>query len=1427
MSGNPLPNHANKPGLPAGQGEKLYQALFYGSPEPIIIYDRNAVILALNPVAAENLGASIEACIGRSLQEFVPEMYDLVRQRIAQVITTGKTLRVEDWVDLHDGRRCFASTLQLIRDFHNGEDAVQAIAYEITAQRQAEAAKQQSDQLFQNLADNLPGAIFKYVLYPDGSDRVTYMSFGCERLWEVKPEQVAENATILWEMVLLEDLPKMQESVIESAQTLQEWNHEWRIITPSGKLKWIQGKGKPQRRDNGDVVWYTVILDITDRKQAELSLAESEARYRRLYEDSPVMMHSIDRDGRLINISNHWLKKLGYEREEIIGRRSIEFLTEDSRRYAEEIILPEYFRTGKVENVPYQFVCKDGKVIDILASAIAERDEHGNFVRFLGVFNDITEQKQAEAERDRFFELSIDILGIAGFDGFFKRINPAFERMLGYTQAELLALPFIELVHPDDREATIAIYEALIAGEIVVAFENRYRHQDGSYRWLQWNAIAALESQVIYAAARDITEQKQAEETLRRAYADVESQVKHRTVQLRVTNKLLQQEINQHIAAEAALRRVEEIQRIILSAIPDLLVLVDSEGNHLNVMSGGEVLLTKNWEETCRSNVYAVLPPHLAEQRMQFIKLAIETGEKQVYEYEIEIKGKTYYEEARIVVSGENEALVIVRDISDRKRVEQELADSYMFLQSIIDYLPVSVFVKDGREETFGQLILLNKTCEQLFGKPASQLLGKTGFEFFPAEHVEFYKQKDREAFEQGEAIDIPEELIDSPTLGKRMVHTVKVPLFDHEGRPQYLICCSEDITERKAAETALRRVEEIQRIILSAIPDLLVRVDREGNYLNIMSGGEITLINEREVFQQSNLKKILPPHLAEQRLQFINLAIETGEKQVYEYEIEVKGKTYYEEARIVVSGENEVLTIVRDITDRKAAEDALRESEERYRLLSVLSPVGIWKSDLKGLNTYANERAAQLVGRKLDQVAGQGWTENILPSDRDRVFCEWQNFLEQAQTQPEAEFQSEICFVHADNSTVWTLVRAVAERNANGEVIGFIGSVTDISDRKAAEQALWENSSFLETIMHNLPVSLFVKDGREENFGKFIFINQVCEQMLGLSAAEMIGKNDYDFFPPEQADFYILKDRQTYANKTLVDIPEEPIDSATLGRRILHTIKVPLFDKSGNPRYLIGFAEDITDRKAAEDALRANLKREKELNQLKSKFVSITSHEFRNPLATINAATQNLINYSHKLSDQSKQKRLQNIKKACDQMDKLLDEVLVLARLESGSFTYNPDFLDFDDFCHELITEFDLVSQQKSIAIDLQLIGNCKRLWLDQKLISLALHNLLSNAIKFSPEQSTVTFTVIRDSEFVSVAIADQGIGIPATEIEKLFKSFQRASNAGAIEGTGLGLSIAKQVIDLCGGTIGISSEVDQGTTFTIKLPCVPGVRL
>ena len=263
---------------------------------------------------------------------------------------------------------------------------------DIAEGEQAKAALRASEARFHHMATNLPGGmIYQFVLHQDGTVGMPYISPSCRELYGLEPEEIQRNPALIMDMVHPDDRPAFDESIAESARTLQLWQWEGWVITKPGSLKWFQAAARPERQANGDILWDGFLMDRTARKRAE-------------------------------------------------------------------------------------------------------------------------------EERDQFFSLSIDMLCIAGFDGYFKHLNPAWEKTLGFTNEELYSKPFLEFVHADDRASTAAAAQQLSStGTDVVSFENRYLCKDGTYKWLAWDSTTLPAQGRIYAVARDITPYKQAEQALQKA----------------------------------------------------------------------------------------------------------------------------------------------------------------------------------------------------------------------------------------------------------------------------------------------------------------------------------------------------------------------------------------------------------------------------------------------------------------------------------------------------------------------------------------------------------------------------------------------------------------------------------------------------------------------------------------------------------------------------------------------------------------------------------------------------------------------------------------------------------------------------------------------------------------------------------------------
>ncbi|HEY9808874.1 MAG TPA: ATP-binding protein [Halomicronema sp.] len=254
--------------------------------------------------------------------------------------------------------------------------------------------------------------------------------------------------------------------------------------------------------------------------------------------------------------------------------------------------------------------------------------------------------------------------------------------------------------------------------------------------------------------------------------------------------------------------------------------------------------------------------------------------------------------------------------------------------------------------------------------------------------------------------------------------------------------------------------------------------------------------------------------------------------------------------------------------------------------------------------------------------------------------------------------------------------------------------------------------------------------------------------------------------------------------------------------------------------------------RGKAEAEIRKALIKEQELNELKSRFVSMVSHEFRTPMATILFSAGLLENYGNEWPENKKIRHLQRIQTAVQHMTEMLDYVLLIGQSEAGKLEFKPASMNLEKFCSDLIEEIQILGL-KTHQFSFVCEGNFLDINMDERLLRHIFTNLLSNAIKYSPEGGKIEFKLtenllvehttidgLNTSRNAVFTIQDQGIGIPEEDIKHLFESFHRAANVGTIAGTGLGLAIVKKSVELHQGTIEIKTKLGVGTTFIVTLP-------
>jgi PAS domain S-box-containing protein len=333
-------------------------------------------------------------------------------------------------------------------------------------------------------------------------------------------------------------------------------------------------------------------------------------------------------------------------------------------------------------------------------------------------------------------------------------------------------------------------------------------------------------------------------------------------------------------------------------------------------------------------------------------------------------------------------------------------------------------------------------------------------------------------------------------------------------------------------------------------------------------------------------------------------------------------------------------------------------------------------------------------------------------------------------------------------------------------------------------------------------------------------FVNQACCQFFDMTPEELIGRGFFSFIPDE--DHELVKQHIAGLSRANpVVLVEHRVRTPGGDARWLQWTNRLIVDAQGQYTEIQGVGRDITERRQVEEVLRKALAREMELGELKSRFVSMVSHEFRTPLAVILMNADMLRRYGKRLNESQKEQYLHSIHSSIKHMADLLDDVLVISRAEAGKTEFSPERVNLDAFSQEIINEIKTTTEP-SLVFMFSVTGDCTGTVVDRKRWQLIVSNLVSNAAKYSLPGGAIEISVSCEADQVVFRIQDEGIGIPERDQRHLFETFHRARNVGKIPGTGLGLAIVKQCVEQHGGTLTFESAEGTGTTFTVTIPQV-----
>ncbi|MEG4516792.1 MULTISPECIES: PAS domain S-box protein [unclassified Microcoleus] len=767
----------------------------------------------------------------------------------AFVFDTGQTLQIsEEPVTRYDGKvRLFSTVKTPIRNADGQIVMTVGVSRDMTERKQAEEAVKASETKYRSLVETSQDMIWSV----DAIGRYTFVNPAVKYIYGYEPEEMIGRP--FSDFAAPEQSQKDLEVFARLFAGESVFQYESTHIAKDGSMKHLMFNAIALYDETGNFLGTTgTAADITDRKRAEAALqhanaelerrveartaelrqtfaalSASEARFRTIAATIPgALFQFCNRGGvwqvdyvsdRIFDLTGVTAAEMTRDLNTFISR----IHPEDSESHLASV-------NEAVENLcPWHYegrlVKPDGEIRWWQGDSMPTRSETGEII-FCGVLLDITDRKVAEtairnSQRQLKEAQRLAHVGNWELDAATGTITWSEElfRIFGLEPAAFAPniAEQVALIHPEDLELWETQVQRGLATGIPFDFDFRLYRPDGILRHV--NAVGQAETDVngkvvkLFGAAIDITDRKVAEAALRQAAAELEDRVSERTAELSQAVTQLEQEIGDRKQAEAALQVSEQNLRIIFNNVYDAIFIHDLEGNILDVNNRMLEMYGVSLEQATKlslKNDYSSgdNPIEKMEELWERV-LAGGTGRVE-WKARRPNDGSTFDAEialSRIHLNGNLSIIANVRDISDRKQAEAELQHAQQFMESVLKTIPVGVVAKDAQELRF---VLWNPVAEQLLGFSAAEVIGKNDYDFFPTEQANFFTTKDREVLNNRQIVEIAEEEIETRQGETRIFHTKKTSILDADGKPQYLLAVTEDITDRKQGEIALRRSE-------------------------------------------------------------------------------------------------------------------------------------------------------------------------------------------------------------------------------------------------------------------------------------------------------------------------------------------------------------------------------------------------------------------------------------------------------------------------------------------------------------------------------------------------------------------------------------------------------------------------------------------
>src|SRR5258708_7138673 len=721
------------------------------------------------------------------------------------------------------------------------------------------------------------------------------------------------------------------------------------------------------------------------------------------------------------------------------------------------------------------------------------------------------------------------------------------------------------------------------------------------------------------------------------------------------------------------------------------------------------------------------------------------------------------------------------RDITERKQAEDEL-------RTLVDAIPHFVWIAgpDG---------YVTYDNQRLIGYLAMTLEQVEGDRWMASVHPDDQQrvwEVWQTSIQTGVPYEVEHRLQDGTSGAYRWFLVRGVPQRNAQGEILHWVGTCTDIEDQKRAEQQLKESQENWRVLAETVPQLvwITQPDGSAMYFN-QRYYDYTGASPEQALEYE-WRQFLHPEDAERVVALRHQTLATGEPYEIHYRLK-DGQTgayrwFLARGAPVRDEKGEIVKWVgtcTDIEDQKQAEQKLKASEQNWRVLAETVPQLVWTKRPDDLHEYVNQRWCDYLGFTLEQLQSDRWAylQFVHPDDREGIRA-----LSQHAQDTGAMYESEERLRNSQTGEYrWFLTRAMPVRDDTGQITKWFGTCTDIDEQKRTEEALCQSQERIRALIDSNIIGITSAEMEGE---VLVEANDAWLRMTGYSREDVrnrtlsLGK----LMPPEQAPLFEHAIQELAARGQLTPLEIEMVCKD--GSRLPVVVGGVIFQD--HPRQIVGFTLDNSARK--------------ELEQRKDDFISMASHELRNPLAAVKMQTQLVQKRLERQSHHEAATALARVEEPVKQLERLIGELLDVSKIQAGRLEYLQETVDLDALLHEVADTMQQISTTHAVVVrgaaPRSLVGDKDRL-------GQVFTNLISNAIKYSPDAETVEIDLSTSEDAVTVRVHDHGLGIPREQCDKIFERFYRVTGPKqkGIPGLGMGLYIVAEIVKPHRGTITVDS--------------------